>query len=164
MTEKLMLIGILILQVITIGAIVKITDDVKAVRKLVTYLKENESSVDNKFYYIKMKLNHMYEALQNLLDLKTSIEEQVKTIQEYLKKEIEKPGETKLALFKLDDRLRKSNKLMAALTRTTLATETTVEKLAKPKIHQKWSDRNFRNGIKSLTDDYLDERSVTDVR
>ena len=83
-----MLIGILILQVITIGAIAEITDDVKAVRKLVTYLKENESSVDNKFYYIKMKLNHMYGALQNLLDLKTSIEEQVKTINELLKPEI----------------------------------------------------------------------------
>lgn len=88
MAEKLMLIGILILQVITIGAIAEITDDVKAVRKLVTYLKENESSVDNKFYYIKMKLNHMYGALQNLLDLKTSIEEQVKTINELLKPEI----------------------------------------------------------------------------
>lgn len=138
MAEKLMLIGILILQVITI---VEITDDVKAVRKLVTYLEEKESSLDDKFNYIRMKLDHMYGALQTLLDLKTSIEEQVKTIQEYLKKEIEKPGETKLALFKLDDRLRKSNKLMAALTRTTLATETTVEKLAKPKIHQKWSAR-----------------------
>lgn len=141
MAEKLMLIGILILQVMTIGAIVEITDDVKAVRKLVTYLKEKESSVDDKFYYIKMKLNHMYGALHNLLDLKTSIEEQAKTIQEYLEKGIEKPGEIKSALFKLDGNLRRSNRLMAALTRTTLATETTVEKLAKPKIHQKWSAR-----------------------
>lgn len=85
MAEKLMLIGILILQVMTIGAIVEITDDVKAVRKLVTYLKEKESSVDDKFNYIRMKLNHLYGALQHLLDLKTSIEEQVKTINELLK-------------------------------------------------------------------------------
>lgn len=141
MAEKLMLIGMLILQVITIGAIVEITDDVKAVKKLVTYLKEKESSVDDKFYYIRMKLNHMYGALHNLLDLKTSIEEQVKTIQEYLEKGIEKPGEIKSALFKLDGNLRRSNRLMAALTQKTLSTEATVEKLAKPKIHQKWSDR-----------------------
>lgn len=85
MAEKLMLIGILILQVMTIGAIVEITDDVKAVRKLVTYLTEKESSVDDKFNYIRMKLNHLYGGLQHLLDLKTSIEEQVKTINELLK-------------------------------------------------------------------------------
>lgn len=83
-----MLIGILILQVMTIGAIVEITDDVKAIRKTVTYLKEKESSVDDKFNFIRMKLNHIYGALQNLLDLKTSIEEQVKTINELLKPEI----------------------------------------------------------------------------
>lgn len=85
MAEKLMLIGILILQVMTIGAIVEITDDVKAVRKIVTYLKEKESSVDDKFNYIRIKLNRFYEALQHLLDLKTSIEEQAKTINELLK-------------------------------------------------------------------------------
>lgn len=141
MAEKLMLIGMLILQVMTIGAIVKITDDVKAVRKLVTYLKGKKSSVDDKSNDISMMQTNIYVETQNLLDLQKSIEEQVKTIQEYLEKGIEKPGEIKSALFKLDDRLRKSNKLMAALTRTTLATETTVEKLAKPKIHQKWSDR-----------------------
>lgn len=85
MAEKLMLIGILIFQIITIGAIVEITDDVKAVRKIVTYLKEKESSADDKFNYIRAKLNHLYGALQHLLDLKTSIEEQVKTINELLK-------------------------------------------------------------------------------
>lgn len=85
MAEKLMLIGILILQVMTIGAIVEITDDVKAVRKILTYLKEKESSVDDKFNYIRIKLNRFYEALQHLLDLKTSIEEQAKTINELLK-------------------------------------------------------------------------------
>lgn len=85
MAEKLILIGILILQVMTIGAIVEITDDVKAVRKIVTYLKEKESSVDDKFNYIRIKLNRFYEALQHLLDLKTSIEEQAKTINELLK-------------------------------------------------------------------------------
>ena len=81
MAEKLMLMGILILQVMTIGAIVEIADDVKAIRKTVTYLKEKESSVDDKFNYIRMKLNHLYGALQNLL------EAQVKTINEYLNKE-----------------------------------------------------------------------------
>lgn len=85
MAEKVILIGILILQVMTIGDIVEISDDVKAVRKIVTYLKEKESSVDGKFNYIKIKLNHLYGALQHLLDLKTSIEEQVKTINELLK-------------------------------------------------------------------------------
>lgn len=65
MAEKLILIGILILQVMTIGAIVEITDDVKAVRKIVTYLKEKESSVDDKFNYIRIKLNRFYEALQH---------------------------------------------------------------------------------------------------
>lgn len=85
MAEKLMLIGILILQVMTIGAIVEITDDVKAVRKLVTYLKEKESSVDVKFNYIRAVQTNIYGALQHLLDLKTSIEEQVKTINELLK-------------------------------------------------------------------------------
>lgn len=84
MAEKLMLIGILILQVMTIGA----TDDVKAVRKIVTYLKEKESSVDYKFDYIRIKLNRLYEVLRNLLDLKTSIEAQVKTINELLNPEI----------------------------------------------------------------------------
>lgn len=139
MAEKLMLIGILILQVMTIGAIVEITDDVKAVRKIVTYLKGKKSSVDDKSNDIRMMQTNIYGETQDLLDLQKSIDEQVKEIHEYLEKE--KPGEIKLALFKLDDRLRKSNKLMAALTRTTLSTETTVEKLAKPKIHQKWSDR-----------------------
>lgn len=89
MAEKLMLIGILILQAMTIGAIVEITDDVKAVRKLVTYLKEKESSVDDKFNYIRTKMNHLCGAFQSLLDLQKSI----------------------------------------------------IEKLAKPKIHQKWSAR-----------------------
>lgn len=85
MAEKLMLIGILILQVMTIGAIVEITDDVKAVRKLVTYLKEKESSVDVKFNYIRAVQTNIYGTLQHLLDLKTFIEEQVKTINELLK-------------------------------------------------------------------------------
>ena len=85
MAEKLMLIGILIFQIITIGAIDEITDAVKAVRKIVTYLQEKESSADDKFNYIRAKLNHLYGALQHLLDLKTSIEEQVKTINELLK-------------------------------------------------------------------------------
>lgn len=40
MAEKLILIGILILQVMTIGDIVEISDDVKAVRKIVTDLKK----------------------------------------------------------------------------------------------------------------------------
>lgn len=77
MAEKLMLIGILILQVMTIGAIVEITDDVKAVRKIVTYLKEKESSVDYKFDYIRIKLNRLYEAFRNLLDLQKSIIEKL---------------------------------------------------------------------------------------
>lgn len=85
MAEKLMLIGILILQVMTIGAIVEITDDVKAVRKIVTYLKEKESSVDDKFNYIRTKMNHLYGAFRDLLDLQKSIEEQAKTINELLK-------------------------------------------------------------------------------
>ena len=140
MAEKLMLLGVLILLVMAIGAIAEITDDIKAVRKTVSYLKEKESSVDDKFNYIRTKLNHLYGAFRNLLDFQKSIGEQVKEIHEYLEKEIEKPERVKLT-FKLDDRLRKTNKLMAALVRTTLATETTVEKLAKPKIHQKWSDR-----------------------
>lgn len=89
MAEKLMLIGMLILQVMTIGTIVEITDDVKVVRKIVTYLKEKESSVDDKFNYIRTKMNHLYGAFRNLLDLQKSI----------------------------------------------------IEKLAKPKIHQKWSAR-----------------------
>lgn len=77
MAEKLMLIGILILQVMTIGAIVEITDDVKAVRKIVTYLKEKESSVDYKFDYIRIKLNRLYEAFRNLIDLQKSIIEKL---------------------------------------------------------------------------------------
>ena len=85
MAEKLMLLGVLILLVMAIGAIAEITDDIKAVRKTVSYLKEKESSVDDKFNFIRMKLNHLYGALQHLLDLKTSIEEQVKTINELLK-------------------------------------------------------------------------------
>lgn len=141
MAEKLMLIGILILQVMAIGAIVEITDDVKAVRKLVTYLKGKESSLNDKFNEIRMMQTNLYGELQDLLDLHESTEEQVKAIHEYLEKEIEKPEGIKFTLLKLDDRLRRSNKLMAALARITLATETTVEKLAKPKIHQKWSDR-----------------------
>ena len=136
-----MLIGILILQVMAIGAIVEITDDVKAVRKLVTYLKGKESSLNDKFNEIRMMQTNLYGELQDLLDLHESTEEQVKAIHEYLEKEIEKPEGIKFTLLKLDDRLRRSNKLMAALARITLATETTVEKLAKPKIHQKWSDR-----------------------
>lgn len=117
MAEKLMLIGILILQVMTIGTIVEITDDVKAVRKLVTYLKEKESSIDSKLNYIRMMQTDFFGILQDSLNSHASVQEQV------------------------DDKLRRSNKLMAALARITLATETTIEKLAKPKIHQKWSDR-----------------------
>lgn len=141
MAEKLMLIGMLILQVMTIGAIVEITDDVKAVRKIVTYLKGKESSVDDKFNEIRMMQTNLYGELQDLLDLHESAEEQMKAIQEYLETEIEKPEGIKFALFKLDDNLRRSNRLMAALTQKTLTTEATIEKLAKPKIHQKWSDR-----------------------
>lgn len=141
MAEKLMLIGMLILQVMTIGAIVEITDDVKAVRKLVTYLKGKKSSVDDKSNDIRMMQTNIYGETQDLLDLQKSIEEQVQAIHDYLEKEIEKPEGIKFTLLKLDDRLRRSNKLMAALARITLATETTVEKLAKPKIHQKWSTR-----------------------
>nr|DAE53757.1 MAG TPA: hypothetical protein [Caudoviricetes sp.] len=118
MAEKLILIGILILQVMTIGDIVEISDDVKAVRKLVTYLKEKESSVDCKFNYIRAVQTNIYGTLRCLLVLQESIEKQVKTN----------------------------------------------EKLSKPKIHQKWSDRNFRKGIKGSTDAYLDERGETDGR
>lgn len=141
MAEKLILIGVMILQVMTIGAIVEITDDVKAVRKIVTYLKGKESSVNEKFNYIRMMQTNLYGALQDLLDLHESVDEQVKAIQEYLEKEIEKPEGIKFALFKLDDNLKRSNRLMAALTQKTLTTEATIDKLAKPKIHQKWSDR-----------------------
>lgn len=141
MAEKLILIGVMILQVMTIGAVVEITDDVKAVRKIVTYLKGKESSVDDKFNYIRMMQTNLYGTLQDLLDLHESAEEQMKAIHEYLEKEIEKPEGIKFALFKLDDNLRRSNRLMAALTQKTLTTEATIEKLAKPKIHQKWSDR-----------------------
>lgn len=141
MAEKLILIGVMILQVMTIGAIVEITDDVKAVRKIVTYLKGKESSVDDKFNEIRMMQTNLYGELQDLLDLHESAEEQMKAIQEYLETEIEKPEGIKFALFKLDDNLRRSNRLMAALTQKTLTAEATIEKLAKPKIHQKWSDR-----------------------
>lgn len=89
MAEKLMLIGMLILQVMTIGAIVDITDDVKAVRKIVTYLKGKKSSLDDKSNDISMMQTNIYVETQDLLDLQKSI----------------------------------------------------IEKLAKPKIHQKWSDR-----------------------
>lgn len=89
MAEKLMLIGMLILQVMTIGAIVDITDDVKAVRKIVTYLKGKKSSLDDKSNDISMMQTNIYVETQDLLDLQKSI----------------------------------------------------IEKLAKPKIHQKWSAR-----------------------
>ncbi len=141
MAEKLMLLGVLILLVMAIGAIAEMTDDIKAVRKTVSYLKEKESSIDSKFKYIRVMQTNLYETLQDLLDSHASVEEQVKELQEYLEKEIERPEGIKFALFKLDDNLRRSNRLMAALTQKTLATETTIEKLAKPKIHQKWSDR-----------------------
>lgn len=136
-----MLIGILILQVMTIGAIVEINDDVKAVRKLVTYLKGKESSLNDKFNEIRMMQANLYGELQDLLDLHESAEKQMKAIHEYLEKEIEKPEGIKFALFKLDDNLRRSNRLMAALTQKTISTETAIEHLSKPKIHQKWNDR-----------------------
>lgn len=117
MAEKLMLLGVLILLVMAIGAIAEITDDIKAVRKTVSYLKEKESSIDSKLNYIRMMQTDLYGTLRDSLNYHASLEEQV------------------------DDKLRRSNKLMVALARITLATETTVEKLAKPKIHQKWNDR-----------------------
>ena len=127
MAEKLMLLGVLILLVIAIGTIAEMADDLKAVRKTVTYLKEKVSSVDSKYIQIRLMQQDLQRGLNEIF--------------EYLEKEIEKPEGIKFTLLKLDDRLRISNKLMAALARITLATETTVEKLAKPKIHQKWSDR-----------------------
>lgn len=141
MAEKLMLIGVVILQVITIGAIVEITDDVKAVRKIVTYLKGKESSVDEKFNYIRNNQVELYEVLRDLTDVIESVEVKIPEMQKYLKREIERPEGIKFALFKVNDNLRRSNRLMAALTQKTLAAETAIEKLSKPKIHQKWSGR-----------------------
>lgn len=41
--------------------------------------------VDDKFNYIRTKMNHLYGAFRALLDLQKSIEEQAKTINELLK-------------------------------------------------------------------------------